>query len=334
MGTPLCRQENEGLVARGVVKWFNAEKGYGFIAVDGGPDVFVHYSAIQMGGSRFLEEGQRVEFEIAEDRGSLQAASVKALAVGASGESSSAATPPASSSLPSGRPVVEPTADDHSRRSTGQRARSAAHPYEVTRFSSDKQSLTVFLESPYQPSVDDENRPAAGIVVEAYLDTEDFAVGRAIFDALDALAIVLGYEAPVEVEIGQGSILRKARTALRRGLTSEQVRQRLVKVERALELAGIEERQANVDIKTAEAVEKLLGGLEKVPQACMRVGSLLLVKYEDNQGPVLLVRSMSQLEIRALERYPEIQRHPRTAIEALATAMLSLEATAGEGVVS
>ncbi|GEN45110.1 cold-shock protein CspD [Alkalibacillus haloalkaliphilus] len=54
----------------GVVKWFNAEKGYGFIQVEGGDDVFVHYSAIQQDGFKTLEEGQEVEFEIVEgDRG-------------------------------------------------------------------------------------------------------------------------------------------------------------------------------------------------------------------------------------------------------------------------
>src|ERR1700712_3414585 len=51
-------------VAQGTVKWFNAEKGFGFIAVDGGQDVFVHYSAIAMDGYKSLEEGQRVNFEV------------------------------------------------------------------------------------------------------------------------------------------------------------------------------------------------------------------------------------------------------------------------------
>ena len=51
-------------MAQGTVKWFNADKGYGFIAVDGGRDVFVHFSAIQMDGYRNLEEGQRVQFEV------------------------------------------------------------------------------------------------------------------------------------------------------------------------------------------------------------------------------------------------------------------------------
>jgi CspA family cold shock protein len=57
-------------MAQGTVKWFNADKGYGFIAVDGGRDVFVHYSAIVADGYRSLEQGQRVEFEITQsDRG-------------------------------------------------------------------------------------------------------------------------------------------------------------------------------------------------------------------------------------------------------------------------
>ncbi|WP_188205979.1 cold-shock protein [Alkalibacillus aidingensis] len=54
----------------GVVKWFNAEKGYGFIQVEGGDDVFVHYSAINQDGFKTLDEGQEVNFEIVEgDRG-------------------------------------------------------------------------------------------------------------------------------------------------------------------------------------------------------------------------------------------------------------------------
>ena len=52
----------------GTVKWFNNTKGYGFIARENGEDVFVHYSAIQGGGYRTLEEGQRVEFTVVEDQ--------------------------------------------------------------------------------------------------------------------------------------------------------------------------------------------------------------------------------------------------------------------------
>ncbi|GAT70082.1 cold-shock protein [Planomonospora sp. ID91781] len=64
-------------MAQGTVKWFNADKGYGFIAVDGGKDVFVHYSAILMDGYRALEQGQRVEFEITQGQKGPQAEAVR-----------------------------------------------------------------------------------------------------------------------------------------------------------------------------------------------------------------------------------------------------------------
>jgi len=66
-------------MAQGTVKWFNADKGYGFIAVDGGRDVFVHFSAIQMDGYRSHEEGQRVEFDIENSDRGPQASAVRAV---------------------------------------------------------------------------------------------------------------------------------------------------------------------------------------------------------------------------------------------------------------
>jgi CspA family cold shock protein len=65
---------NERLI--GIVKWFNAAKGYGFIGQENGDDVFVHFSAIQAGGYRRLEKDQKVEFSIEEGPKGLQAASV------------------------------------------------------------------------------------------------------------------------------------------------------------------------------------------------------------------------------------------------------------------
>jgi CspA family cold shock protein len=60
----------------GTVKWFNATKGYGFIHRNEGPDIFVHYSAIQGTGYRSLEEGQQVEFTVVEGQKGLQAQDV------------------------------------------------------------------------------------------------------------------------------------------------------------------------------------------------------------------------------------------------------------------
>jgi len=65
-------------MATGTVKWFNNAKGFGFIEREEGPDVFVHYSAIESSGYRSLEDGQKVEFEVVEGPKGLQANNVRA----------------------------------------------------------------------------------------------------------------------------------------------------------------------------------------------------------------------------------------------------------------
>jgi CspA family cold shock protein len=65
-------------MAQGTVKWFNGEKGFGFIAQDGGgPDVFVHYSVIESAGFRSLDENQRVEFDVTQGQKGPQAEHVR-----------------------------------------------------------------------------------------------------------------------------------------------------------------------------------------------------------------------------------------------------------------
>ena len=65
---------------KGTVKWFNAEKGYGFITGEDGADVFVHFSALNMDGFKELKDGDRVEFEVTEGEKGPQAANVSRIA--------------------------------------------------------------------------------------------------------------------------------------------------------------------------------------------------------------------------------------------------------------
>ena len=64
-------------MAQGTVKWFNGDKGYGFIALEGGPEVFVHFSAIPGDGFRSLEESQTVEFDVTQGEKGPQAENVR-----------------------------------------------------------------------------------------------------------------------------------------------------------------------------------------------------------------------------------------------------------------
>lgn len=66
-------------MTNGIVKWFNSEKGFGFISVEGGEDVFAHFSAINAEGFKTLEEGQKVSFDIVEGARGPQAANITVL---------------------------------------------------------------------------------------------------------------------------------------------------------------------------------------------------------------------------------------------------------------
>jgi cold shock protein len=79
--TPAGRDNDkeEQMATQGTVKWFNAEKGFGFIQREGGDDVFVHFSAIQGDGYRSLDEGQRVEFDVAPGRKGEEAQNVRVI---------------------------------------------------------------------------------------------------------------------------------------------------------------------------------------------------------------------------------------------------------------
>ena len=107
-------------MAQGTVKWFNMEKGFGFIAPDGGgPDVFVHYSNITGSGYRTLEDGQRVEFEITQGQKGPEATNVRitpAAAVPTTATAPTTATGPTTTTGPTTAPLLRaysPGSGDH-----------------------------------------------------------------------------------------------------------------------------------------------------------------------------------------------------------------------------
>jgi hypothetical protein len=170
-----------------------------------------------------------------------------------------------------------------------------------------------------------QSKPPAELQVEVYLDTEDRRDAEQAFRAVDELVDLLGYERPDVLGDFPGSIFRRMQALSKEALTSKELRDRLIKVERAVELNYLDTKQAEVDGKEAEAVSKLVGALENVPEACVRLGSILLIKYQISTGPIIVTRNLSQVELRALERFPEIQTKPSNVLSGLATAVASLE---------
>lgn len=208
--------------------------------------------------------------------------------------------------------------------SDGERARTAASQYEVVNYSRFGDALLVVLDGSSIMSGEDLGPPPveASIEVNAYLSTEDQVLADSVFNALDALADLLGYEGPYDEFMESGSIFRSAKANLRRGIDSEEALRCRAKLNQAIDLIAIGERQAKVDAAEADAFAKAMASLGDVTSACVRVGAMLIVKYPDSQGNIVLVRQLSALELRTLERFPGIQRDPRTAIETLAVAVI------------
>jgi hypothetical protein len=162
------------------------------------------------------------------------------------------------------------------------------------------------------------------ISVAAYANTDDEKMQDELLRAVDALVSMLGYEGPIDEQTEYGSIFRRSWATVRRGLSSREISDQVAKVERALELIALDSRQAEVDRTAADAVSNLVATMAEIPTACVRVGSILLIKYVNSAGPVVLIRTLSPIEVRVLERYPELQMEPPKVLEGLSVAIASV----------
>lgn len=167
-------------------------------------------------------------------------------------------------------------------------------------------------------ATDAPTRESGQISVYVYLDTDDELVISKAIRHLDEFVETLGYDGPIDPVVERGSFIRISFAKLRRTLTSSDARDLSFKAQRALELVALESRQAEVNNKNASSVANVIHSLENIPSACIRVGSLLLVKYSGPERPVIMTKTLSDREIRTFERYPGIQKDPKTVIEHLA----------------
>ena len=198
-----------------------------------------------------------------------------------------------------------------------------------------EQMLWRLVASPFFPdAVIPDGFAATGVLFEVTVYLDIYTSGQ--LDNVDSAVRDLAADAGIErlevVEEVRGSIFRRLVGKLKEGATSDTVRTHLAEIDQALSLQLVGAKQAEVDTALTENAVSVIGSLVHVPNACVRVGSLLVVKHTPQGGEaVLLVRNLSPIEIQAIVQNPGIQRNPEQALELLSTAVYAIQAgQAGE----
>jgi hypothetical protein len=166
---------------------------------------------------------------------------------------------------------------------------------------------------------------SSDIEIAIYLDQYEEDVLESVERQAMALASSLGYEDFAITEELKGSIFRRWSGKLKDGTTSEFVQKRLAEVDQSLTIYTVAKAQAEVDSLNTASVANLIASLADEPNAVAKVGALAVIKYTDEaQDPLVFVRTLSALEIRALEKSPGIQRDPRHFFELLASTVYEI----------
>lgn len=176
-------------------------------------------------------------------------------------------------------------------------------------------------ESPVPPGT----APDAEAEIAIFLDEYDPQELDAVDAAVRVLARSLGYnDFQLESEVS-GSIFRRLRGKIQDGVASDYAQARLSELEQRFTLEAVGRTQAEVDAIVTDNAVQLIAALADIPNAVVRVGALMVIKYTNEAGgPVMLQRQLTSIEIRALERNPGIQAHPARALELLSIAVREL----------
>ncbi|MFP3966575.1 hypothetical protein SMC26_29995 [Actinomadura fulvescens] len=170
-----------------------------------------------------------------------------------------------------------------------------------------------------------EEKRSPPVQVDIYLDTDDDRIIRRVVDKFDSLVNFLGYDGPFDSNEIRGSFIRRSWASMKLTLNPAELRNRSFRVERALEAHMLAPNQAVTDAEAARAIVSLFQALANVPNACLKAGSIVIVKYEVNGSAVAFARQLSPKEMRAWERFPEIHRDPSSVFDALAMAVARLD---------
>lgn len=159
------------------------------------------------------------------------------------------------------------------------------------------------------------------IPVRVYLSEDDPQQVREVSSALEQLTEAFGFVYSDEFPEEKGSFWKKWFAKTKDVASQPEVAERLKKIERALEMKGLHEPQADIDKKEADAVATLAKAVENVPNAAIQAGSVLLLKIENpDHGPCIQARTLTQREMILLERNQKLLASPHDLLEKLSEA--------------
>ena len=167
----------------------------------------------------------------------------------------------------------------------------------------------VYLSSAGIPS--DRARVIRPVAARVYLSHDDPRESESVLSAWMDFSRSLGFELSTSLPATGGSWFKKLFVRTKDALTRDEVRDRLKKGERALELVALHERQAQIDNNLAQAAATLVSALDGVPEGACQLGSLVVVKHHGVDGkPRLLVRQLTQDQLIELESTPDLMTVP------------------------
>lgn len=148
------------------------------------------------------------------------------------------------------------------------------------------------------------------VPVRAYIDETPEGAIESITEALSEVLAAYGFNVADEFPEIKGSWFKKWFAKTKDALSQPEVIERLEKIERAVEIKHLDKPQAEVDDKQASAIAKLIKCLDKVPNAAVQAGSVLVVKLTNSNGPIIQARTLTQEEMIALENNQLLLQNP------------------------
>lgn len=156
------------------------------------------------------------------------------------------------------------------------------------------------------------------ITSHIYIDTDDKEIGQNIYDKFKDFAESIGFDIKLEDEPKMGSFIGRFIAKIKDIFKSDRTKELLKDGEHALKLAMIDKVQSEIDINQATAAAKLLEASKDVTSCVLQIGSLVYVKYENEEGkPVQLVRTLRRSEMKAISENPELLNSPFEMVKVL-----------------